>query len=283
MCAAKSILSIQSHVAYGYVGNKAAVYPLQCMGIDVWPVNTVQFSNHTGYKKWQGEIFAVEHIKSVVQGILDIGQGDRCQAILSGYMGSHTICEAVTTIVNQFKFKNKDLIYLCDPVVGGDNCFIESAVLEFFKKNLVADIITPNQYEAEVLSDMKITDITSLKKVADYFHNRGIGVVVVTGLDLSDMRDSLCIFVSDGTASYLLSTPKRKFSVPISGTGDLLSSLYLGYYLSTRDIGLALQYTVYYLQQVLENTYEIKESELQVLSVRYDMAGVDALPPLTVI
>jgi pyridoxine kinase len=120
-----SILSIQSHVVYGYVGNKAATYPLQSMGFDVWPINTVQFSNHTGYRKWQGKIFSAEQIIKLVDGIFDIGQQHKCKAILSGYMGSSEICNAVSQIVQKFKNFNKNIIYLCDPVIGNNNCYVK--------------------------------------------------------------------------------------------------------------------------------------------------------------
>jgi len=280
---AKSILSIQSHVAYGFVGNKAATYPLQYMGYDVWPVNTVQFSNHTGYGKWQGEVFDSEHIKSVIQGILDIGQAHKCKAILSGYMGSKAICDVVKAITQQFKSINKGLLYLCDPVIGNNNCFVKPEVLDFFKQKLMADIITPSQYEAEVLSGIKVTDIASLKEIAGYFHNRGIKIVIITGLNLSDVHSSLCIFASDAEIQYLLLTREYHFSTPVNGTGDLFSSLYLGHYLRTQDMGLALRHTEYHLQKVLKNTYELKERELQVLSIRYDTADIDVLPSLITI
>jgi pyridoxine kinase len=276
----QSILSIQSHVVYGYVGNKAAVYPLQYMGYDVWPINTVQFSNHTGYGKYQGEIFTAEHILQLAAGIMDIGQAHKCCAILSGYMGSKAICEAVQTIVRQFKANNPDLLYLCDPVIGNNNCFVKPEVFEFFKEKLAADIITPNQYEAEALTDTKITDISSLKTTAGILHKRGIETVVITGLKLSDMPSILSVFASDGKNQYLVKTKEYPFTTPVNGTGDLFSSLYLGFYLRTKNIAFALQNTVYNLQKVLENTYKLNERELQLLSVKYDAHDVSELPNL---
>ncbi|MDD3182489.1 MAG: pyridoxal kinase [Alphaproteobacteria bacterium] len=188
------ILSIQSHVAYGYVGNKAAVYPLQSMGYDVWPVHTVQFSNHTGYGKWTGEIFSAEHVREVVRGIEALGKASECRAILSGYMGSREICEAVAEITRHFKTINPGLLYLCDPVIGNTTCFVKPEVLDFFQTQLTADIITPNQYEAETLSGMPITNATSLKNVACFFHDRGTRIVVITGIKLPDVAEGLCVF-----------------------------------------------------------------------------------------
>lgn len=128
------------------------------MGYDVWPVNTVQFSNHTGYGKWQGIIFSKEHIGNVIQGIEDLGVADRCAAILSGYMGSSEICQEVYATAKRFKARNANVLYLCDPVIGNNSCFVKPEVLHFFKSNLQADIITPNQFEAETLSGISINN-----------------------------------------------------------------------------------------------------------------------------
>lgn len=274
------ILSIQSHVVYGYVGNKAAVFPLQSMGYDVCPINTVQFSNHTGYGKWQGEIFDAEHIIKIANGIEDIGQAHKCKAILSGYMGSKEICEGVQQIVKKYKAINPGLLYLCDPVMGGDTCHVKSEVIDFFRENLMADIITPNQNEAEILSNIKIKDIKSLKTAAKYFHEKEIKIVIITGITISEKPNMLFIFVSDNKNKYIVKTEEYKFFTPINGTGDLLSALFLGYYLKTKDIGKTLQYSIYFIQKVLCNTYNLKETELQVLSEKYQIENLGILPEL---
>jgi pyridoxine kinase len=276
----QSILSIQSHVVYGYVGNKAATYPLQALGYDVWPINTVQFSNHTGYKKWQGEIVSAHHIKNLAQGIIDIGQADKCLAILSGYMGSKDICEAVQSIVDNYKAINPKIIYLCDPVIGNNNCYVKPEVLDFFKNNLQADIITPNHYEAEVLSGIKITDYSSLFKIADFFIKLNIKIIVITGIFLEDNKNNLYTFVSDGKNNYIIENKSYNFDWPINGTGDLLSALYLGYYLKSRDMPNALQNAMFYMQQVLDKTYASRAKELQVTAAKYEDITEDQLPHL---
>ncbi len=274
------ILSIQSHVAYGYVGNKAAIFPLQSIGYDVCPINTVQFSNHTGYGKWQGDIFDAAHIIKIANGIEDIGQAHKCKAILSGYMGSKEICDAVQHIVKKYKTLNSDLLYLCDPVMGGDTCHVKSEVVDFFRKNLMADIIIPNQNEAEILSNIKINDIKSLKAVTKYFHEKEIKIVIITGIAISEKPNILFVFISDNKNQYIIKTEEYKFPTPINGTGDLLSALFLGYYLKTKDIGKTLQYSVYFIQKVLCNTYSLKETELQVLSEKYQIGNLNTLPEL---
>jgi len=263
-----SILSIQSHVVYGYVGNKAAVYPLQSMGYDVWPVNTVQFSTHTGYPDWKGEVFSSNHIKEIIDALLNLGVTSPCKAVLSGYMGSKDICLEVLNTVKKFKAQNNDLIYLCDPVMGNNNCYVKPEVLEFFKNNLQADIITPNQFEAETLSGIKITDNNSIKSVAEYFHNKNIAIVVITGIK---NEGSFGVFVSDKRKRYIVKTEEYNFDIPVNGTGDLFSAVFLGSYLKTKNALESTKNAVYYMNLVVKNTLEAKVRELQVISTRYDI------------
>ena len=278
-----AILSIQSHVVYGYVGNKAAVYPLQSMGYDVWPVNTVQFSSHTGYKEWQGEVFSREHIKKVIQGIENIGAIAECKAILSGYMGSKDTCLEVVETVQRFKAQNSKIIYLCDPVIGNINCYVKPEVLEFFKTSLHADIITPNQFEAEILSGISIKNILDLKAVAAYFHNLGINVVVITGIkNLTEVANDLSTFVSDKINQHIIFTKEYDFKIPLNGTGDLFSSVFLGSYLVNNDAIEATKNALYYMDRVVKNTLNLGARELQVISTYYDYLPKNSMQSINI-
>jgi len=279
-----AILSIQSHVAYGYVGNKAAVFPLQSMGYDVWPVNTVQFSNHTGYGQWQGDVLSREHIHSVIKGLFDIDVAAQCQAILSGYMGSRDICHEVQDTVKQFKAFNKDILYLCDPVIGNTSCFVKPEVLEFFKTDLRADIITPNQFEAETLSGIKINNSEDLKRVASYFHDLDIPIVIITGVKIPDLIEAQqTIFMSHAGHFFVIKVKEYTFPIFPNGTGDLFSALFLGSYLSTQDSQEALRRTVFFTDQVLRNTCEANSRELKIISVDYKTLKLEDLPDVMVL
>ncbi len=278
-----AILSIQSHVTYGYVGNKAAVFPLQSMGYDVWPVNTVQFSNHTGYGQWQGEVFSKEHIHNVIQGLFDIGVDDQCEAILSGYMGSRDICHEVQDTVTEFKANNENVLYLCDPVIGNNSCFVKPEVLEFFKTDLRADIITPNQFEAETLSGISINNVQNVRRVADYFHHLGIKIIIITGVKVLDFsQDHQTIFICYDNQCYAIKVKEYPFPISPNGTGDLFSALFLGNYLATKNPLLSLQRTVFFADQVMKNTFEAESRELQIISVNYRMPSdhEDFLPTI---
>lgn len=266
------ILSIQSHVVYGYVGNKAATYPLQSMGHDVWPINTVQFSRHTGYKKFEGQIFTQDHISSLLKGVEDAGLVPKCKAIISGYMGTPETCSAVYDAISRFKEHNNKIIYLCDPVIGNTDYYANTKVKEFFKAKLKADIITPNHFEAEVLSDQKISTIQDLKKAAKYFHDKEVSVVIITGLSLPFIdKNKLSIFVSDRKTQNLILTEKQE-KAPMSGTGDLFSSVFLGKYLRTKDALESAKQAIHLTGEAVKNSANL--DELNVLSVDYKNESV---------
>ena len=146
--AAMNLLSIQSHVAYGHVGNSAAVFPLQRMGVEVWPIHTVQFSNHTGYGNWQGRVFDAGLIREVMGGIEQRGVLSECDGVLSGYMGGADVGAAILDAVAAVKRANPAAKYCCDPVIGdaGRGVYVREGIPEFMKEKAVpaADIITPN-------------------------------------------------------------------------------------------------------------------------------------------
>jgi pyridoxine kinase len=249
------------------------------MGYDVWPVNTVDFSNHTGYGKWHGQVFSGEHVKGIVDGIINLGVSHKCQGILSGYMGSRDICEAVYDIVKSFKTKHPNILYLCDPVIGDGKCYVKPEVLEFFKQHLHADVITPNQYEAEVLSGMKVHSVDGLKRMADHFHNIGIKIVVITGIKIPEVQThELAVFMSTTNGSYMIKVPKYKFTTQPTGTGDLLSALFLGHLVKTQDPVEALRHTVYFIDKAVNNTLTHSSPELMVTSVHYDSCNKELLP-----
>jgi pyridoxine kinase len=269
-----SILSIQSHVSYGYVGNKAAVFPLQSLGYDVWAVNTVQFSNHTGYGSWTGQIFDSTHIQDVINGLKKLGVTDNCKAILSGYLGDVSIGEVIIKTVNEFRESNPNLIYLCDPVMGdvGRGFFVKEGILDFFKQSAlsVATIITPNHFEAEALWGNKIQTIEDAKEACEYFHSRGVKIAIITSLNLKDKDPAkLNIFLSTEGSYLLANTPYLPFKISPNGTGDLFSALFLGYYLATRDYYKSLHNTLLTSYNVINQTYLANQRELKIIGNHY--------------
>jgi pyridoxine kinase len=151
-----NILSIQSWVAYGHVGNAAAMFPLQRLGAEVWAVNTVQFSNHTGYGAWTGQVFGAAHVAEVIAGVAARGAFARCDAVLSGYLGDAAIGAVILDAVARVRAAHAGAVYCCDPVIGdeGPGVYVRPGIAEFMRDSALAaaDFTTPNLFELRMLT-----------------------------------------------------------------------------------------------------------------------------------
>lgn len=280
-----NILSIQSHVSYGYVGNKAATFPLQAMGFEVWPVNTVQFSNHTGYGHWQGEVCTPEQVRAIIQGLVSLGLAKHCDAILSGYIGDKEIGHVIVDTVHQFQQANPKLIYLCDPVMATPNgkaCFVKPNIPDFFRTQslTLASIITPNHFEAEYLYGKKINNLDELKQAAHFFHNQGVLIAIITSLNLIEKNKLNSIkptaFLSNKQEQWLaVNFSTQQSSSTLSGTGDLFSALYLGHFLLTKDSVLAFSLALNKTYEVIQATQTANHRELKIIGNDYTQAAQD--------
>lgn len=238
-----NILTIQSHVAYGHVGNSAAVFALQRLGIEAWPVHTVQFSNHTGYESFRGRAFDAALIRDVVQGLAERGALARCDAVLSGYMGTAEVGAAILNAVAAVKRANPKAIYCCDPVIGdaGQGAFVRPELAAFMVERAVpaADLVTPNHFELERIVSRTARTIPDVLGAIDVLRSRGPKAVLVTSLVCDDTpADAVDVLASDPLGAYRLRTPK--LSVPANGAGDLIAALFLAHQLRTGSAGKAL-------------------------------------------
>jgi len=238
-----NILSIQSHVAYGHVGNAAATFPLQRLGVEVWPIHTVQFSNHTGYGAWTGKVFEASLITELVKGIAERGALPRCDGVLSGYMGSAETGAAILDAVAQAKAANPNALYCCDPVIGdvGRGVFVRPGIPEFMRESAVpaADVITPNQFELDLLSGRSSATRADAVAAIDSLHQLGPEAVLVTSLHTDETPDdAIDLVASDSMGRYRVRTPKLPISV--NGAGDAIAALFFAHYLASGSAGEAL-------------------------------------------
>src|SRR5215831_1710195 len=180
------LLSIQSHVAYGHVGNSAVVFALQRLGCEVWPVHTVQFSNHTGYGAWKGEVFAAARITEVIDGIADLGVLGRCDGVLSGYIGAVATGEAILAAARKVKAANPHASYCCDPVIGNHarGEFVRPGIAEFMRERAVpaAEVVTPNHFELDRLAGRETRSLAAIIEAVDALHARGPRAVLLTSV-----------------------------------------------------------------------------------------------------
>ncbi len=230
------ILSIQSHVAYGHVGNSAAVFALQRLGIEVWPVMTVQLSNHTGYPSWRGRTFEADHIAEVVAGLDEMGLLADCEAVLSGYLGSAAIGEAVLGAVAQVRRANVGAVHLCDPVMGdrGRGLFVPEEVAAFVTEQAVprAQIVTPNLFELERLTGRQLEDPEGALEAARTVLDLGPEIVLVTSVRFPERQeDEVALLAIARDAAWRVVTPWLELGASVNGAGDVLAALFLGLYL----------------------------------------------------
>lgn len=274
--AALNILSIQSHVAYGHVGNASAIFPMQRLGVEVWPIHTVQFSNHTGYGAWRGRVFDGPMIDEVMLGISERGVLPSCHGVLSGYIGSADIGHAITGAVAKVKAANADAAYCCDPVIGdvGRGIFVRPGVPEFFREHALpaANIITPNQFELEYLSGSGaagggITTLADARRAVRAVHAMGPAVILVTSLLVEETpADAIDLLVSDRGRMWRLRSPR--LAVNVNGAGDAIAAVFFVQFLRTRSAAAALSAAASSIFGVLKRTGEAGSRELMTVAAQ---------------
>ncbi|WP_350306136.1 pyridoxal kinase PdxY [Photorhabdus viridis] len=277
----KNVLSIQSHVVFGHAGNSAAEFPMRRMGVNVWPLNTVQFSNHTQYAQWKGCVMPADHLTEIVQGIEEIEQLKSCSAVLSGYIGSPEQGNHIIDIVKRVKAANPDAWYFCDPVMGHPEkgCIVAPGVAEFLceKALPVSDIIAPNLLELETLSMHKVTNVEQAVMAARSLCERGPDIVLVKHLSRAGYRaDRFEMLLVTQEHSWHVSRLLVDFGErqPV-GVGDLTSGLLLVNLLKGESLRTALEYVAAAVYEVMITTKDMNEYELQIVAAQDRMVIPD--------
>ena len=269
-----NILSIQSWVAYGHVGNASAMFPLQRLGAEVWAVNTVQFSNHTGYGDWTGQVFAPGSVIELVDGIEARGVLGRCDAVLSGYMGDAGTGEAVLETVRRVRDANPAALYCCDPVIGDvdTGVYVRPGIAELLRERAVpaADILTPNRFELELLAGLPCGSVAEAAAAARSLRGRMAGsapAVLVTSLDGADTpADALDLLAVGADGCWRLRTERLALSV--NGAGDAIAALFLFHVLRERSARLALERAASSVAGMLRHTLRSGSREIALVAAQ---------------
>ena len=262
------ILSIQSAVAYGHVGNSAAVFPLQRIGVEVLPVYTVNFSNHTGYGAWRGPLISPDDLRDVIAGIEERGVFGSIDVVLSGYQGGEGIGDVIIDAVARVKAANPSAIYACDPVMGNakSGCFVAPAIPELLRERVVpvADIITPNQFELGFLTGTDPHTLDETLASADAVRATGPRTVLVTSVERPDREEgTIEMLVVDDAGAWIVQTPLLPMKA--NGSGDVTAALFTAHYRRSGDAADALARTTSSVFDLLERTHLSGERELQLV------------------
>jgi pyridoxine kinase len=276
-----NILSIQSHVAYGHVGNASAVFPMQRLGCEVWPIHTVQFSNHTGYEQgWAGRVYDGQMIDEVVGGIARLGKLAECDGVLSGYMGSSDIGHAILAAVAKVRDASPDAVYCCDPVIGdvGTGIFVRSGVPEFVKGRAVpaADVITPNQFELDYLSGMQSSTLETAVSAIAAVHALGPKVILATSMITGETPPDMIDMVASANGEiWRLRSPR--LDVHVNGAGDAIAGVFFVHWLRTRSVSDALSWAGSSIFGVLKQTAAAKSRELLTVAAQEEFVRPSTL------
>ena len=270
------ILSIQSSVAYGHVGNSAATFPLMRMGVEVWPVLTVHFSNHTGYGAWRGPLLDPADVAEVVAGIGDRGVLGEADAVLSGYQGDPAVGAVILDAVARVKQLNPDAVYCCDPVMGdvGRGMFVKPGIPEFLRDSVVpkADVLTPNHFELDFLAGRTTTTLDEVLAAVDVVRDRGPRDVLVTSVLHADLpADSLDVVAVSDAGAWALTTPL--LPITPNGCGDVTAALYLAHLHSSGSPAEALTATASTVFAILEATLAAGTREIQLVAAQDAIAS----------
>ncbi len=276
-----NVLSIQSSVAYGHVGNSAATLPLQRLGIGVWPVNTAHLSNHLGHPSWRGGAASAAMVADIVAGIEELGVLGECDALLSGFLGAAALGAVVLDALKTLRAANPDAIFALDPVIGDDGIeiYAPEGVPEFLRDRLLprADIITPNRYEVEFLTARKIGGVDdALAAMAD-LRARGPGLVVATSIPDADDAGVMITLAADGMSAWMVRSPRLETAV--HGAGDMFTALFLGHRLKGAALAEALSLTVSSVHGVLAATAAAGAREMLLVETQDALADPPEIFP----
>lgn len=265
-------LSLQSHVAYGYVGNRAATFPLQRLGHEVWAVNTVEFSNHTGYGAWKGRTASAEQVADIVHGIEALGMLGKCDALLTGYVGDAALGDVVLDTVRKVRAANPKAVWCCDPVLGDidTGIYVKPGIDAFFRDRALpqADLITPNHFELEHLTGRKVETLDEAAAAARSLLNGPRLALVTSFLRAGLQSEQVEMLAVTPDAAWRVVTPLIAFEVMPNGTGDTVAALFTAHWLAGGDIAASLGAVASSIYAVLEATRAMGERELQLVAAQ---------------
>ena len=269
-----TILSIQSSVAYGHVGNSAVTFPLMRMGVTVWPVITVHFSNHTGYGSWRGPLLSAADLRDVIRGIDERGVLGEVDAVLSGYQGGEDIGAMILDAVALVKLRNPAAIYCCDPVLGDADrgYFVRPGIPELMRQRVVpaAQIITPNQFELEALTGLRVSTMGEVLNAADAARRLGPEVVLVTSVLRQDGPPGTIDMVAvNAEGAWQVTTPRLPQT--FTGSGDVTAATFLATLLDTGDVSGALAHTAAVIYGLLLVTAASGGTELALIAAQDEL------------
>ena len=268
-----TVLSVQAWVACGNVGNAAALFPLQRLGCETWSLNTVVFSNHTGYEKWRGNAVPASEIANLFEGIAELGVLPRCDAVLSGYLGEAETGTVLLDIVTRVKAANPRALFCCDPVIGdiGVGRYVRAGIPEFYRDRAMAlaDVVTPNRFELELLTGSAVRSLADARAAVEALRQGGPAIVLATSLESSG--NQVAAVAAGPSGVWAVETPY--LPIEATGCGDAVAALFLGWLLKGRSLPEALAATIAAIYAVIDATMRGGGGELALVAAQEELVA----------
>jgi pyridoxine kinase len=268
-----TVLSVQSRVAYGHVGNAASVFPLQRLGVEAWALDTVAFSNHTGHGKWRGSVVSAAAIAELFEGISALGVLPQIDAVLSGYLGDALTGPVLLDIVERVRAANPKAVFCCDPVIGDvdTGSYVTAGIAEFFRDRALAlaDIVTPNRFELEYLTGHTIATLADAGIAAAALRALGPKIVLVTSIEIGPDRIAMLVAGPDG----VWAVETARLPVMLNGCGDVTAALFLGRLLRGEELPDALALTAASMYGIIERTMRLGRYELALVAAQDELVA----------
>ena len=268
-----TVLSVQSRVAYGHVGNAASVFPLQRLGIEAWALDTVAFSNHTGHGQWRGSVVPAASVAELFEGVAALGVLPQIDAVLSGYLGDATTGPVLLDIVEQVRAANPQALFCCDPVIGDvdTGSYVTAGIAEFFRDRALAmaDIVTPNRFELEYLTGHTVATLAEAGVAAAALRALGPRIVLVTSIEVEGDRIAMLAAGPDG----VWAVETLRLPVMLNGCGDVTAALFLGRLLRGESLGDVLALTAASMCGIIEATMRLGRYELALVAAQEELVA----------
>lgn len=275
-----AVLTIQSHVVAGHVGNSAAVFCLQRSGVEAWGLDTLQFSNHTAAKGWTGDVFPADCVNRLVDGLAVCSGLENCDGVLSGYLGAKATGEAVLNTVKRVKDVNADAFYCCDPVMGDNGTlYVAKDIPDFMRNRAVpaADFITPNRFELGWLANQSVnSESDAIAAARRLIGNGRLKAVVVTGLPVG--TDGLAALTVEAGAAWRVSTPKLKFDASVCcGAGDMTTALLVANFVKTSRLPESMAKAVSSVWGIIKAAEQTNAADIPLIAAQSQIAAPDRI------
>lgn len=274
-----AVLTVQSHVVAGHVGNSAAVFCLQRAGVEAWGLDTLQFSNHTAIKGWTGDVFPAAHLKKLIDGLAVCSGLNNCDGVLSGYLGAKETGEVVLNAVERVRKANPDAFYCCDPVMGDNGTLYVAKDIPDFMKNRAlpaADFIIPNRFELGWLANRTVdTEADAITAARALIGTGRLKTVVVTGLPVGDGLAALAV---ESDAAWRVATPKLAFNASVcSGAGDMTAALLVANFVKTRRLPESLAKAVSSVWGLIKAAADANARDIPLIAAQSQIAAPDRI------